>query len=146
MMLWVVSERYKTKCMRFIKRNVTKCCWGCKRKRILIEKRLKRNRSNLMKVTNTIRLVMILIYKNIHPKFWSIWTKFVMKWPRIALKTNGLTLLYFGRTKERKNSLKMLLTTIGWIFHNSENKFKIQMVKANKSNKSRVLIPLDVSF
>jgi hypothetical protein len=90
--------------------------------------------------------VTTLIYKNTHPKFWLTSTKFAMKLPRIALKTSGLTLLCFGRTKEKKNSLKMLSTTIGWIFHNSENKYKIQMVKASKYNKSRALIPLDVSF
>jgi len=69
-----------------------------------------------------------------------------MKLPKIAQKTNGLTHLYSSRTKEKKNSLKMLLTTIGWIFPNSENRSKIRMVKANKSNRSKVLIRLDVSF
>lgn len=104
MMLLVVFPKFKTKCFKFIEKRESKFWQECKRKKIPTEKQWNRNKSNLKKVIPIIISAMIQILENIHGKSLITSIKSAIRSQKIALKTNGLTLLYFGKIKEKRNS------------------------------------------
>lgn len=61
-------------------------------------------------------------------------------------KINGQIRLYFGKIQENRNSSEQLLTQIGLIFHNYENKFKTLILSQSKYSKSKVHTLLDASY
>jgi len=107
-MLSAASVRFRIKCMKFIRKRESNSWQECKRRRIPIARLLRKNRLSFNKELFTTKSVMMSTFKSIHQRSSTISTRFAMKWQRIAQRINGPTLLYFGRTKERRNSSKTL--------------------------------------
>ena len=99
----MVFLKYKTKCSKYIEKRESRFWLECKRKKILTEKQWNKKKSSLKKVTHIIILVMIQILENILGKLSITLIKFAIRSQKIALKTNGPTPLYFGRTSVKRN-------------------------------------------
>jgi len=99
----VVFLKSKIKCLKYIKKRESRFWLGCKRKKIPTEKQWNKNKSNLKKVNLFIISVMIQIFENILGKLLITLTKFAIRSQKIALKTNGPILLYFGRINVNRN-------------------------------------------
>jgi hypothetical protein len=95
--------KFKIKCLKSTERGENKFWLEWKRKKIQIEKLCSKNKSNLNKPTPIIILVMIQTLENILGKSLITLIRFAMKLQKIALKINGLTLLFFGKTNAKKS-------------------------------------------